>query len=450
MANNNHVDPVEGVSAVSNQDKLLAAQQDAAAEEARWKKACSTKDAAHVYSCFLLVIEILNHIGLDRMDGAVIAQSQLMDVEHKIQQCVIKISKAISDIQSNEAGYHVYQSQRTGYLSADTYLGLKTNFYNMPVAGEVGPSYSKDVGDIENAIGQLYFSVNADPSTPTVGDLSKIVNPNVWQNGKDFDMTGFWSELEGKYKAANLNNPYGTSYKMVSSEPSDKASLLQQYMFYKAQSVVYNSSSNVVDGAQGQIKNLVNFDPASTEEVTSNSDPLISQTIGVLNLFKTRPSVQTNAPASSILLNSPQEDLLQLMLEGKNTIYGLGSCKEAPGVFATLNYEAYNSYWSKAGADKSAQDLSNQELGNSEFWGWTKIQDSSGHDYVGTGASDVLGSWYTQTNSVQSSIGSDTSTNSTTMQAMTANEGSEVNVGQNAIKALNQYVSALTQNQRSA
>jgi hypothetical protein len=451
VANNNnnyHIEPVEGVSAASNQNALIALQKQSQAEENQWKKALETKNPARVYSCFWLVIQILNHVGLNVTDGAIIAQSQLMDVEHKMQQCMIKISKGLSDIQGNEAGYKFYNSGQ-GYLFADSKLGLKTNYYNMPEKGlwgvqssdQASDAYAKDVSSIEDSIKQLYFADNTDASAPSIGDLSKIVNPYVWQNGKDFDMTGFWSQLESKY--SGLNNPYGTSFKMVSSNSSDKASLLQQYMYYKAQSTIYTTSSDTVNAAGGDISKLVSFDPPA-EDITKNTniDPMLSQVLSTLNLFKVKPTTQTTAAGSCPLLDA-QKDLLELMLEGKNTISRADAQHDAPGVYAALNYAAYNSYWSKAGADKSAQDLTLDQLGGNPFWGATQV------DGVGQGAGDVLGNWSTQTNSVQSSIGNDTSTNSSTMQAQTANEGDEVSVGQNAIKALNQYVNSICQNQNN-
>lgn len=451
--NNNHIDPVEGVSAVSKQKELIALQKQTQAEENAWKKALDTKDPARIYSCFWLVIQILNHVGLDVTDGAVIAQAQLMDVEHKMQQCMIKISKALSDIQGNEAGYHVYQAN--GTLAPDTFLGLKSSYYNMSLTGnptqagsvtETGKGLEDDVNSLISSLKQLYYSDASDASAPTVGDLSKIVNPYVWQNGKDFDLTGLWQHLEASYNSAGFNNPYGTSFKMVSSNSSDKASLMQQYMYYKAQSTVYTTNSDTVNATGGDITKLLSFDPPKPNDPSQNMscDAMISQVLQTLNMFNTSNQVETSATGyTSFGLQPTNEPLLKLILLGLNNIYHGDAGNEYAGVYAEFNMAAYNSYWSKPGADKSAQTLDPSLLGPGLPW-------SQVVPGAGTSGADVLTNWYTQTNSVQSSIGSDTSTNSSTMQAQTANEGDEVSVGQNAIKSLNQYVNALCQNQNSA
>lgn len=447
---NNKINAVEEVSSNVRQKELLAVQQNAQMEEARWKKALEMKDPARLYSCFWLVIEILNHVGLDESEGAVMAQAQLMDVEHSMQQNMIKISKALSDIQGNEQGYNVYQAAN-GVLSPDTFLGLKTAYYNMSLDSsgniqEQGSNFEQDVNSLETAIKQLYYSDSSDTSAPTVGDLSKIANPYVWQNGQDFDLTSFWSNLEAKFTAAGFNNPHQTGFSMVSSNPSAKASLIQQYMYYKAQSTVYSTNSDTVNAAHGDISKLVSFDPPIAGQLpseTDNNDAIIGQVLQALNLFDTTVNVQTTASGMNSL-NPNGDNLLKLILEGQNSIYSQQSSGTAQaGVYAEMNMEAYRSFWSKTSAAKSAANIDPSLLGDYTN-NWTQI--SGG----GVGGADVLTGWYTQTNSVQSSIGSDTTTNSSTMQAMTANEGDEVSVGQNAIKALNQYVEALSQSQISA
>jgi hypothetical protein len=463
VANNNHVDPIEGVSAASKQQELITLQKSAQSEENAWKKALETKNPVHKFSCFWLVIQMINHVGLDVSDGAVIAQAQLMDVEHKMQQCMIKISKAISNIQGHEQGYHFYQDG-AGKYAPDMFLGLvnpssaSSGYYNMSMgAGAnspsqisefVAPDFKKDTNDLITAIKQLYYSDASDASAPSVGDLSKIVNPFVWQNGKDFDLKGLWSSLEGKFNAAGLNNPYQTSFKMISSDPSSKASLLQQYMYYKAQSTIYTTNSDTVNGAQGDITKLVCFDPPSSDPTqSSHTDEMITQILQALNIFTGSCSLNTSltgVTTNQYLLQPVTEPLLKLILLGINKIYTVADGTTYAGVYAELNMEAYNSYWAKPSADKSAQDIDSGNLGTPTSGSWTKV------DGTGSSSSEVLGYWYGQTNSVQTSIGSDTSSNSSTMQAMTANEGSEVTVGQNSIKALNQYVNAVCQNQNSA
>ena len=136
-------EPVDSIDQVQSQGKMSTLYEDAKTQEANWEKLIHNKDAVHTYSCYLMVIEVINHIGLDKMDGSVIAESQLMDVQHQMQESMADIGKFIAELQSQEAGYHAFSTndfiqrifEGPGLLTPDTFLGLNSSYYNIGVDG---------------------------------------------------------------------------------------------------------------------------------------------------------------------------------------------------------------------------------------------------------------------------------------------------------------------------
>lgn len=434
-------DTVQPVDGVSSDGSLTALHQDAVSQEANWEKALQNKNAVHTYSCYFMVIELINHIGLDKLDGAIIAESQLMDVQHQMQQAFVDIGKFITMVQGQEAGYHSFAQLKWNDgppapekgLAADSYLGLNAGFYGMDCWNAskefVSSDYQTALGKFKAAIEKVFYC-NTDSNAPTVQDLSSITNPNVYQHGQDFDLSGFWKQLSSLYGAAGFNKD---GFNMVSGVSSDHTSLLQQYMYYKAQVAVYTGSTQDVDAAGGDITKLVDFSP-----VGDNVDPFINQMLQTLNQFNIQVSV-SNTAGSPYLNGSftTSGNILDLILTNRDNMSGRGPDWHV-GLYGAFNFMAYNSYWSKPNA---AEGISPNPT--APFPGYQC-------DGTGVGGGDTLSTMSTNINSTQATIGNNTGTNSTVMQELSANEGEIVNVGQNAIQSLNQATAALMMNQISS
>jgi len=409
------VDAVDQVNSV-DQNALGQLHDAAIKAEQNWVKAIDSNNPCKTYSCYYLIIEMINKVGLDKTDGSVMAESQLMNVESEIEKCVANIGKFISELQSKEAGYNAFGSN--GVLFPDTFLGLQSSYYNVSASGVENPSddFTKSLKSFVSSIGKLFFS-NQDTSAPLVSQLSKIENPNVMQNGQDFDLTNFWTNLSSQYKAYSIGDA-----QLFSANGNDHMSLMQQYVYYKAQAAVYNGSTSSVNEAQGDISKLVTFDLSG-----AGSDPFVSQMLGLYTDFNTNVSVATTAQGLPIY-STTSPNILALALADQRNNFG-----NQVGLYGAFSYEAYNSYWSQPNAVD----------------GISQAPANAGPVVSGSGTSqgDSLTAIYSGINTDQASIGQTSSTDSTNMQGSIANEGSIVNVGQNSIQSLNQAVAQLCQNQ---
>ncbi len=444
MANSNPAEPVSGVSAVKGAKDLYALHQDAVKQEESWEKLMHTKDAVRMFSCFLMVIEIVNHIGLDKVDSAVIGESDLMDIEHQMQECMTDITKFINELQSKVKGFNLFTTGTR--FAPDTFLGLESNYYNIDQTGHENISSSPDgtspndfqqsLQKFEAAFKKLFFANgDSDTSSPKLKDLSTIQNPNVFQKGKDFDLTGYWSDMKSAYDKVNFNK--GPNGLMVTNNAEDRPSLIQRWMYYKALTTVNGSSAETVDNANGDIGKLVDFAPNGTK---ASSFLLNFFTFfGQMDITVAAGQVNRDGYSGSVVNTTTEKSLVQLIIDGNEGIYSDANGLE-PGLFAAFNYEAYNSFWSKTNAIKSVSSDVPPNAG-------TEVAVADG-DHSHT--SDDLPTFLSSANMVQTAIGTETSSASTDMQQMTANEGDFVDVGQGMIKSLNQYGATMSANQLSA
>ncbi|MEI8301211.1 MAG: hypothetical protein WCG10_06365 [Chlamydiota bacterium] len=454
----------------------------------RWVQALQTPNAAHTYSCFMLMLLALSNLGMGNINGSALAQSNLMDTEQAIQKNLVTISSFLSQLQQNStADSQAYQAGATqtdsihvgslNYLADPNALnGLATTFYNLQKNGVVGAEYvNSEYADSMASFIQAFkeiFYANTNASAPTVASLSEIYNPNVFQNGQGFNLSAgnpntpgapsFWSQINSSFTQAGFNQQ---GYNVVGTRPSDKASLIQQYMFYKAQVSVDTGSISTVNGANGDIGKLVDFDPTSTD-----CDPFITQTLGLWNAFDVTESVnRSGLNANAITCESPTSgNLITMMLTGSRgqlwdsgSIYtnDSGADNGQVGLYGAFSYMAFNDYWSKNPAGNSTQSVAAPSGGPANWypaegflnlviplpsWDWGSPIAS-----LGNAQGDDLASDTTMVNGVQTNAGSATSAQSANMQELTANESSYVSIGQNLLQNLGQSLTQWSQNQIS-
>jgi len=503
------VDAVGAVGSASDgQLRMNDVQQDMASESLRWKSALEDSHAAHTYSCYMLVIQVLNHLSLDKIDTQVIAESQLMDVEHEIQSKLIDISKSVSAIQGQVQSYVPYSvthSAGTDSWSPDSFLGLNSNFYNIGETMQdwgtehVSSDFQSDVDTLEGAIKQLFYA-NSDATAPTVGDLSKISNPNVFQGGQDFDLTNLWSKLQqesSKYNKSYSTDMLGNSYSspktfnVISTNTSDHASLIQQYLFYKAQLAVDGGSIQTVNAAQGDITKLVDFTFDG-----SGDDGFLNQIMSLLTTLDGKVSV-SRVQDLDPWMDTTSDSVLDLLLQDQRYNYVVngsspsgwwdsdagkwinnegswhndGSGNPANlgddprvGIYGAFSFMGFNNFWTKATSTTDEQHIPSDNvpyIGTApdhshpvnDTGAWDAPEASYRNGFFGenavkgVGGNDMLTAATTGLNNSVTNIGSAAGTESTKMQELTSNEGENVNIGQSAIKSLDNAIQTFDTNQ---
>jgi len=447
------IEPVNGVSSLAQgQQSINALQGDAKVEKARWQEALENKQAAHVYSCYMLVIQMINHLSLDKMDTQIVAESQMMNIEQQIQSKMIDISKFISQLQGESTSYTPYSVG--GKWSPDSFLGLKEDFYRIGEGPanwgqeQVSSDYQTSMDKFVDAFKTLFYC-NTDNTAPTVGSLSQISNPNVFQGGEDFNLTGLWANLENQYSVYSRSyssdmsgNPYATPqvFKVVSSNPSDHASLIQQYMFYKAQITVDGDSAQLVNNAHGDITKLLDL---GTDD---SGDAFLQQIMQIISTFNSSESV-SRTTALTPLINTQSANVLDLILQDQRNNYiaptssaeGNGSNNNGVpdvGLYGAFSYMAFNSFWTHATTSTNEETISAPP-----FLPHSKVS------APGLGGGDALAGAYSGANNVITSLGTLTGDESSMMQELTSNEGETVNIGQSALQALKNAINTFDMNQ---
>lgn len=456
------IEPVDGINSMqSGQQAINAIQGDATSEESRWQKALESKQAVHTYSCYMLMVQMINHLSLDKLDTEVIAESQMMDIEHKMQSNLIDISQFISKLQGEATSYAPYSYSSGGPTggpewSQDSFLGLKEDFY---VIGEapydwgvekVSTDYQTSLDKFLTAFKNLFYC-NTDTTAPTVGSMSFIANPNVFQQGQGFDLTSLWSNLEQQYSTYARSyssdpsgKPYGQThnFKVVSSNPSDHASLIQQYMFYKAQLIVDRGSVDAVNNAHGDISKLIDLG------TDSSGDAFLAQAMQIISMFNTSDSVSRTIQLQP-WVNTQSANILDLILQNQYNIY-IGTLPpqssnngeetaNSPGVqgglYVAFSYMAFNYFWTKATSSTEEETISEPP------------EHASPVTAPGNAGSDLLTGAYSGINSVVTGLGTITGDESTVMQELTSNEAETLNIGQGTIKNLNTAIQTFDTNQ---
>lgn len=440
----------------------------------RWVQALQTPNAAHTYSCFMLMLLALSNLGMGNINGSALAQSNLMDVEQSMQKNLVTISSFLSELQQNStANSQAYQTSAVSSSNISSYLtdpnafnGLVSTFYSMQNSGanfgqeSVSSQYATSMTSFIQAFKEIFYA-NTNASAPTVASLSEIYNPNVFQNGQGFNLSAgnpnmpgsqsFWSQTNDSFTNAGFNKPQ-QGFNVIGTKPSDTASLLQQYMFYKAQVTVDTGSISSVDAANGDISKLVNFDPTSTD-----CDPFITQTLGLWNSLNIQEQVNRSGLKTPFVADSEttSPNLISLILTGSNgqlmdtgnpyQVNAQGQPDGQVGLYGAFSYMAFNDYWSKNPAGNSTQSVTAPSGGLASWssnWDWGSPIAS-----LGSAQGDDLASLTTTVNGVQTNAGSATSEQSVNMQELTANQSSYVSIGQNLLQNLGQSLTQWSQNQ---
>ena len=489
--------PVEGIGAVGSSSSQglggnipnltsgVNPTDPAPSYQPRWVQALNTPNASHTYSCFLLMLLALSNLGMGNINGAALAQSNLMDTEQSLQKNLVTISSFLSQLQQNStADSKGFQAEAlpngTTFSSTCNYLadpnafnGLASTFYSMQSSGanfgaeNPSAAYQTSMASFIQAFKEIFYC-NTNQNAPTVSSLSEIYNPNVFQNGQGFNLTSFWQSTNQGFTNAGYNLPQYPQDQVISTNPSDTASLLQQYMFYKAQVTVDTGSIPTVDGANGDISQLVTFDPTKT-----GCDPFITQTLGLWNSLNTTESVNRSGLQAGAIApcNATSGNLIDMMLTGN---YGQLTDTGTPyagdsqvGLYGAFSYMAFNDYWEKNPAGNTNQTVTAPTGGPSNWqaaqWKYN-VEPDDRDGYVpaaswswgspiaslGNAQGDDLASLTTTVNGVQTNAGAATSNQSSAMQELTANQSSYVSIGQNLLQNLGQSLTQWSQNQLSS
>jgi hypothetical protein len=184
-----------------------------------WMGVVQQQHSVQAYSFYMIVIQMVNHLSLDKIDGQIEAEADMMQVEHDMQESLTTISKYISTVQN--------QSGDTTDLANEATAAFKKLFY-----------------------------CNTDQTAPTVESVSSVANPNIFQQGQDFNLGSLWSKLNSEYSEYN-RSVGGQSLQVIGTNPTDHVSLIQRYIAAKAKLSVYTEGTTKVDAAAGDITQLL-------------------------------------------------------------------------------------------------------------------------------------------------------------------------------------------------
>lgn len=397
------VDPVESVGGVKRSEPI---QNNAPV------KGSNDKSDLLFGSNYILLVMKYTNIAMEHQAKIVQLRGELASVVSKIQGDLSTISEFVSKLQSEaHSGQGIYEKDYGDIVSPDSVSGLSPDFYNMyeTFSGDqssfgsdamdgVSSQYQTLMAGFLSAVKDLYCA-SSSGSGPTVGDLSTITNPT---GGKDFDMMSYYKDIQDSYGDFS-----DQGCQVVSTNSGDHASLMQQFMYYKAQLAVNTGTTSDVIDANGNIGKLVNF---KFGDIDYDSD--LGPMMQTLNSFNTVVTVNRgNCPSYLI----PQTDsLLSMMMKGEfyNTVDGKtsgwsfssGMCHVKPGLYAAFSFAAFNYIWTK-NPNMSLADGTGNDPGNN--W-WTN--DLGG----GIPTADTLSGMYMTTNTAQTNVsasGNQTNTN---------------------------------------
>ncbi|PCI95659.1 hypothetical protein COB11_01625 [Candidatus Aerophobetes bacterium] len=419
----------------------------------RWMESITAKNAVKKFSCYMIFLNTIVHMSLSPMQGEMTASAQLMNTQHQIQQNLLTMSSFLSYIKSNATADGAAYDNFTKIYNPNAMNGLKHTEYmidNKNVAprkgttdyGEkVSPTFTKKLKAFIKAFKQTFYA-NTDPSAPTFQQLSHIGNPNVLPTGKSFDLSKYWGLLNKNFHSFNQ---FG--HNVFATKPGETSSLIQQYCYLKAKVATYTDSKAHVNGANGDISKLVDF------QVNDNKkcDPMIKSMMQIVTSFESPEHVTRSAAHTPAFATSTQSGLY-LMLSGHYKAFaeGLGptpisevteSGKQA-GLYGYFSEMAFNYFWTKnPNASKAfPKDLAKQVSGVTE---WTAASTE------GIPQSDHLSSVSLAINSNQTNMGQAVGEGSITIQAVTTNEGQDVNIVQTGLKGKKEADTTMLNNQKT-
>lgn len=425
------------------------------------------------YSYAMIVLYVLNKVGLEHQQQVMQTRSQLMDVMTRMQNDFTTISEYLSQVQNNSYSsgsswaYGGGDGSEGGWSTQglNSYNGLNSSFYDLTgnyniqhggiglisggsltsVTDSVSAQFKTSTQGFLNAVNDLFYSSKSGTGL-TVSDISKIANPF---GGKDFDMTSTWDALSAKDGPfASFN--YGTN-SVISSNPTDHPSLMQQYMYYQAQMQVNSGSAGTVNGANGDISKIVDFNPND-----ANSDPLEQTFIQLLTALNTNVSVNRDGSAggnSVVDKDLGGDTFLSLIASGQVNCTlqaGEGSGPDGafrinqvkPGLYLAVSMMAFDYFWSKnPNASTTAPYV--------HFTGSGEVNDNNSA-LKGAASMDPLSNLYMTNNSVQTNVGQQTSQGNNNFQQDVNVAGQLSNVGQNVQKSFFDGIDTMNRNFRSS
>jgi len=418
MSSHDVVDPVAAVGGVKNHSPLKGP------EGASQSTGNSQNNNKYLFQTnYILEVMKYTNIAMEHQASIVALRGEVAALGTKIASDLATISQFISKIQSeaHSGGQESAKINGNWYASPDSYSGLAKDFYHMDEAnagtfgsdsssGCVSDSYATMMKSFIAAVKDLYFSSPTGVG-PTVKDLTTIDNPA--DSSKNFNMMDYFKKIQGSYSKYSC----GTSQGVISTNPSDHPSLMQQYMYAKAKLVVNTSTTPDLNNANGDISKLVNFDPSS-DGFDSDLGPFMQ----VLDSLDIQTSVASEG--HSAWTHSKTDNILSMILNGQlNNTYnggtpgGKGDVGQIdPGLYAAFSYMAYNYIWTKnPNLDANNQSASNVpnapvNIGQDKKGGWNY------NPFKGNAQGDPLSAMYANVTSCQSNFSAAGSATGTSFQ----------------------------------
>ncbi|MCH9631173.1 MAG: hypothetical protein S4CHLAM37_11920 [Chlamydiia bacterium] len=423
----------------------------------RWMESMTAKHAVKKYSCYMICLNAVVHMSLNPMQGEMQASADLMNVQHQIQQNLLTMSGFLSYIKSNATADGAAKDTFSGIFNPNVMNGLKHTEYmidNKNAKKESGttdysetasPTFQKKLTAFITAFKHTFYS-DTDPKAPTFDQLSHIDNPHVLPTGKSFDLSTYWGKLNKNFHAFNQ-----CGYQVMATQKGHTASLIQQYCYLKAKVATYTDSKSHVNGADGKIQNLVDF------QINDNKkcDPLIKSMMQIVTAFESPESVSRSVSATTPFATTTQTGLY-LMLEGKKKAFAESqgpkpttqtteSGKQA-GLYGYFSDMAFNYFWTKN--PNATKDMP-KDLPNPDVVNPFGIHEWTAANSVGVADSDHLSSVGLSINSNQTNMGQAVGQGSITIQSVTTNEGQDVNIVQTGLKGKKEADSTMLQNQKT-
>lgn len=423
-----------------------------------WEKALDSPHAVQRFSCYMIFVDAVNHLSLDKLQSEMTCEANLMNTEHDIQEELVNMSQLFSYLKGHASSDGAAFGQNTvfpsigglphdGEYNPNAFNGLgrfdssANSGYGFGNSSSdfdkeyVGKDYAEVVQKFESSFRRLFY---ADQSTDTLtfDQASKIDNPNMFPTGKAFDLKSYWSTLNGQYSKFNLDG-----HNVFATQPGQHVSLIQQYCYYKAQEATFVDSKAHVNSANGDITKLVNFNIEDT-----NCDPLIKSLMGIVTDFNKSIEV-TRGGSYKPQFATTTETGTDLILNNELYTHTGGSASASGkemGLYGYFSYAAFNYFWLKnPTATKSFPEGLNPVINGAPWNKWVAANEA------GTSLSDSVTSWDTDVSGNEKNVGQSVGEGSVSIQSVTTNEGQDVNIVQTGLTGKKEADSTMLQNQKT-
>lgn len=422
-------------------------------DNSHWINALDSKDACKTYSCYMLFLDVVNHLQLNGLQNQMIVESQLMDVQHQMQQSLVTIGNFITQLEGNAQSGSAWQGQElfSGNKISDPNMfnGLKQTFYSIGTSQsnygqeQVSSDYQKGVQGFVQAFKQLFYA-NTNSNAPLFEDVQKIQNPQVYPSGQDFDLTSFWGNVNQTFSSFNQ-----CGYNTFATQPGEHISLIQQYCYLKAEASVYTDSKATVNGANGDISKLVNFNYGDED-----CDPFLQSVMQVVVNFSNSTTVSRGESSTDYFTTKTASPLYLILNEqytafpqsqGPNPSTQPTQSGDQVGLDGYFAYTTFNYFWQKnpdASMTATTPEPTYQPPGDLLFW--------APMNSAGLLEGDHLSQDELSINGLQTNLGSDIGEGSVSVQSITSNEGQDVSIVQSGLDGKKDVDSTVMQNQISS